>query len=127
MLGEKTFANVESLLIEIVKSLGVARHLFAISGDAIAAGEGGQLVGGAAEALDLMRKGRGILPKHGQAIAVRDHRMFAGKLNPQALSVAQRGASLLVLRGKRGDFRDWTAITQWADGIAADLAARPQG
>jgi menaquinone-dependent protoporphyrinogen oxidase len=60
-----------------------------------------------------------------QAIPVRGHRMFAGKLDPQALSVAQR-ASLLVFRGMRGDFRDWGDITQWADGIAADLAALPQ-
>jgi menaquinone-dependent protoporphyrinogen oxidase len=59
------------------------------------------------------------------AIPVRGHRMFAGKLNPQALSVAQR-ASLLVFRGMSGDFRDWADITQWADGIAADLAALPQ-
>jgi menaquinone-dependent protoporphyrinogen oxidase len=57
-----------------------------------------------------------------QAIHVRDHRMFAGKLDPQGLSIAQR-ASLLVFRNMSGDFRDWAAITQWADGIAADLAA----
>jgi menaquinone-dependent protoporphyrinogen oxidase len=61
-----------------------------------------------------------------QAISVRGHRMFAGELNPQALGVAQR-ASFLVLRGARGDFRDWAAITQWADGIAADLDAMPSG
>jgi menaquinone-dependent protoporphyrinogen oxidase len=58
-------------------------------------------------------------------IQARGHRMFAGKLNPQALSLRQR-ASLLVLRGARGDFRNWAAIAQWADGIAADLAAVPQ-
>ena len=60
-----------------------------------------------------------------QDISVRGHQMFAGKLDPQALSIAQR-ASLLVFRGMRGDFRDWAVITQWADGIAADLAALPQ-
>jgi menaquinone-dependent protoporphyrinogen oxidase len=60
-----------------------------------------------------------------QAIPVRGHRMFAGKLNPRALSIAQR-ASLLVFRGMSGDFRDWADIKQWADGIAADLAALPQ-
>ena len=49
--------------------------------------------------------------------------MFAGKLDPQALGVAQR-ASLLVFRGMRGDFRDWAAVTEWADSIAAVLAAR---
>ena len=60
-----------------------------------------------------------------QAIQVRGHRMFPGKLSPQDLSLAQR-ASLLAFRGMSGDFRDWTAITQWADDIAADLAALPQ-
>lgn len=59
-----------------------------------------------------------------QAFRVRDHRMFAGRLEPQALSIGQR-ASLLVFRGMRGDFRDWAVITQWADSIAADLAALP--
>jgi menaquinone-dependent protoporphyrinogen oxidase len=58
-----------------------------------------------------------------QDIHVRDHRMFAGKLNPSALGAAQR-ASLLMFRGTRGDFRDWTAITRWTDSIAGDLAAR---
>jgi menaquinone-dependent protoporphyrinogen oxidase len=57
-----------------------------------------------------------------QDIEVRGHRMFAGKLDPQALSIMQR-ASLLVFRGIRGDFRDWAVVTQWADSIAADLAA----
>jgi menaquinone-dependent protoporphyrinogen oxidase len=60
-----------------------------------------------------------------QDIEVRGHQMFAGKLDPQALSLAQR-ASLLVFRGMRGDFRDWAVITRWAEGIAADLAALPQ-
>jgi menaquinone-dependent protoporphyrinogen oxidase len=57
-----------------------------------------------------------------QDIEVRGHRMFAGKLDPQALSIMQR-ASLLVFRGMRGDFRDWAVVTQWADSIVADLAA----
>ena len=60
-----------------------------------------------------------------QEIEVRGHQMFAGKLDPQALSLVQR-ASLLVFRGMRGDFREWDAITRWAEGIAADLAALPQ-
>jgi menaquinone-dependent protoporphyrinogen oxidase len=60
-----------------------------------------------------------------QAIQVRDHQMFDGRLDPQALSVMQR-ASLLVFRGMRGDFRNWAVITQWADSIAVDLAALPR-
>jgi menaquinone-dependent protoporphyrinogen oxidase len=56
------------------------------------------------------------------ATHARDHRMFAGKLDPKALSRTQR-ASLLVFRGLRGDFRDWAEIRRWADGIAEQLAA----
>ena len=59
-----------------------------------------------------------------QAIRVRDHEVFAGKLDPETLSVAQR-VSLLVFRGMRGDFRDWTDVAQWADGIAAELTVSP--
>jgi menaquinone-dependent protoporphyrinogen oxidase len=54
-------------------------------------------------------------------IEVRGHQIFAGKLDPEALSHAQR-ASLLVFRGMDGDFRDWAVITRWAMSIAADLA-----
>jgi len=60
-----------------------------------------------------------------QDIEARDYRMFTGKLDPQALSLAQR-ASLLVVRGMSGDFRDWQLITQWADEIAASLNALQQ-
>jgi menaquinone-dependent protoporphyrinogen oxidase len=59
-----------------------------------------------------------------QAIGARDHRMFAGKVDPQALSAAQR-ASLLVHHRMGGDSRDWTVIAQWADSIAADLKRAP--
>jgi len=52
-----------------------------------------------------------------------DHRVFAGRLDPQLLSLTQR-ARFLVFRGMDGDFRDWTEIRQWADSIAADLTAR---
>jgi len=58
------------------------------------------------------------------ATRARDHRMFAGKLDPKAVSRAQR-ASLLVFRGLRGDFRDWDEIRRWADGIAGQLAVIP--
>jgi menaquinone-dependent protoporphyrinogen oxidase len=58
-----------------------------------------------------------------QDIRVQGHRMFAGKLNSHTLGVTQR-ASLLMFRAmSEGDFRDWAVITQWADGIAAALAA----
>lgn len=60
-----------------------------------------------------------------QEIPVCGHRMFDGKLDPQALSVMER-TSLAVFRpGTPGDFRDWDTIAQWAESIAADLTAPP--
>jgi menaquinone-dependent protoporphyrinogen oxidase len=62
-----------------------------------------------------------------QAIPVRGHRMFAGKLDPQALSIRER-TSLAAFRrtATRGDFRDWDTITEWAETIAANLTAQPR-
>jgi menaquinone-dependent protoporphyrinogen oxidase len=56
------------------------------------------------------------------ATGARDHRMFAGKLDRKLLTRPQR-ASLLVFRGLEGDFRDWAAIREWADGIAQQLTS----
>ncbi len=61
-----------------------------------------------------------------QAIPVCGHRMFAGKLDPRALSVMDRTTLLVSRDDMRGDFRDWDIITQWAEGIAANLAAPPR-
>lgn len=55
-----------------------------------------------------------------QDIPVRGHRIFPGKLSSHELSITQR-AALLVSRRPSGDFRDWAAVTQWADSIADDL------
>lgn len=54
------------------------------------------------------------------AAGARDHRIFAGKLEAGNLSPVQR-AALLIFRGMTGDFRDWGAIREWTDGIAAQL------
>ena len=56
------------------------------------------------------------------ATGTRDHKMFAGKLDPRSLGGIQR-AALLAFPGLNGDFRDWDKIRQWADGIAQQLAA----
>jgi menaquinone-dependent protoporphyrinogen oxidase len=54
-----------------------------------------------------------------------DHRMFAGRLDRKLLTRPQR-VSLLVFRGLEGDFRDWAAVRQWADGIARQLTSAPR-
>lgn len=56
----------------------------------------------------------------------RDHRMFAGKLDPANLAVPQRLA-LSMFRSMRGDFRPWQEIRGWAEEIAQDLAKIPGG
>jgi len=65
------------------------------------------------------------LPALLEATRAREHRMFAGKLDPKCLSLPQR-ASLLVFRGLNGDFRDWDSIRQWAESIAGQLALAPR-
>lgn len=65
------------------------------------------------------------LPGMLETTHARDHRRFAGKLDRRVLSLPQR-ASLLVFRGLDGDFRDWTDIRQWAEGIAQQLALAPR-
>jgi menaquinone-dependent protoporphyrinogen oxidase len=65
------------------------------------------------------------LPALLEATRAREHRMFAGKLDPKQLSLPQR-ASLLVFRGLNGDFRDWAGIRRWAEGIAGQLTLAPR-
>lgn len=57
------------------------------------------------------------------SIKPREHRLFAGKLDKNTLSFAER-AVVLAVRGAEGDFRDWDEITAWARGIAKTLQTR---
>jgi menaquinone-dependent protoporphyrinogen oxidase len=52
----------------------------------------------------------------------RDHQMFAGKLDRHALNLGER-LVVNVVKAPDGDFRDWSAIRAWADGIATALSA----
>ena len=52
--------------------------------------------------------------------AVRDHRMFVGKLDKASLGPVERLIATVV-RAPEGDFRDWDAIRAWAHEIAAAL------
>jgi menaquinone-dependent protoporphyrinogen oxidase len=56
-----------------------------------------------------------------ETTGAREHRLFAGRLDRQNVTVPQR-AALLAFRGFEGDFRDWSAIRAWAEEIAAALA-----
>ncbi len=68
------------------------------------------------------------LPKQTQdldvAIAPREHRVFFGVLDPATLGLAERAMRKLPAGRQllpEGDFRDWSEIEAWADGIATVL------
>lgn len=57
------------------------------------------------------------------SVGARDHRVFAGRIEPDRLGFGER-ALVRALRVPVGDFRDWDAVAAWADGIAEALAGR---
>lgn len=61
---------------------------------------------------------------HAEAIlertGAREHCVFTGKLDMHELGFGERTISRVV-HAKEGDFRDWTAIHEWADSIATAL------
>ncbi len=79
---------------------------------------------GAGDPVELMQGWH--FPKAEQPIAdriqPRDTAFFHGALDPQKLNLADK---LLVkaVKAPMGDFRDWAAITAWAQGIAAELSS----
>jgi menaquinone-dependent protoporphyrinogen oxidase len=56
-----------------------------------------------------------------QLTHVREHRIFAGKLDQPRLGFGERVITRLV-HAPDGDFRDWAAIQGWAREIAGSLA-----
>lgn len=58
-----------------------------------------------------------------EKVGAREHRMFAGKLDPTVLGPAERAMAKMI--GARiGDFRDWDAIGAWAPEIIDAVAGR---
>lgn len=55
-----------------------------------------------------------------ETLSPRDHRIFAGKIDKGELSFGER-AIMIAVRAPDGDFRDWEAITEWANDIADAL------
>lgn len=50
----------------------------------------------------------------------REHEVFVGRLDKSQLNLAERLAVRMV-KAPDGDYRDWDAIREWAQGIAAAL------
>jgi menaquinone-dependent protoporphyrinogen oxidase len=57
-------------------------------------------------------------------VGAREHRMFAGKLDPAVLGTGERMVARMV-GARSGDFRDWDAIGAWASKIVASLSESP--
>lgn len=53
-------------------------------------------------------------------VQARDHQVFAGRLSKRALRFTER-AVVVALRAPEGDFRDWKAIREWANGVGEVL------
>jgi len=60
------------------------------------------------------------LPELRRLIAPKDHRVFYGALDTSALGFAERMVAKAV-KAPTGDFRNWDAIREWAEGIAEEL------
>jgi menaquinone-dependent protoporphyrinogen oxidase len=81
---------------------------------------------GEGDALELLKGWR--LPEAQQPMAdriqPRDIAVFHGALDTEKLNLAEK----LIVKGVKapvGDFRDWDAITSWAEAIADDLKTQP--
>jgi menaquinone-dependent protoporphyrinogen oxidase len=55
-----------------------------------------------------------------QLVGAREHRVFSGKLERDALGVGERLVTRVV-HAPYGDFREWEQVRAWADAIAAAL------
>lgn len=62
------------------------------------------------------------LPELREALDPREHRLFFGALDKDALGFGERMIAKAV-KAPDGDFRDWDQIGAWADGIAEALGA----
>lgn len=59
------------------------------------------------------------------ALGARDHHLFRGALDPEALNFIERRA-VKAAKQPLGDFREWTDVERWADTIA-DAIGGPTG
>ena len=55
-------------------------------------------------------------------VHARDHRVFAGRLDKEGLSLAER-AAVRIVHAPYGDMREWNEIRAWAESIVAALIA----
>ncbi|MEV4624220.1 flavodoxin domain-containing protein [Asanoa sp. NPDC049573] len=55
-----------------------------------------------------------------RSTAAAGHAVFAGRLDRDVLTFGEK-AIVLALHAPQGDFRDWTAIREWAAFVATDL------
>lgn len=62
--------------------------------------------------------------RYATQVKARAHRVFAGKLDPGTLGLAERLVTRVV-NAPTGDYRPWSEIAGWADEIRRDIEQHP--
>jgi menaquinone-dependent protoporphyrinogen oxidase len=63
---------------------------------------------------------RSLVDKLLAATRAREHTLFAGKLDPSTLTLAEK-LPIRMVHAREGDWRDWKAVDEWAATIANQL------
>jgi menaquinone-dependent protoporphyrinogen oxidase len=61
-------------------------------------------------------------PRLAKTVGARDHRTFAGSLQPEGLGLGER-AMVRVVQAPYGDFRPWPEIRSWVEQIVGQLTS----
>jgi menaquinone-dependent protoporphyrinogen oxidase len=59
-------------------------------------------------------------------LSAREHRVFPGRLDRSLLTFGER-VLMTAMRAPTGDFRNWAAVAEWAQGIAAAVSPELTG
>jgi len=59
-------------------------------------------------------------------VGAREHRVFPGRLDRSLLTFGER-VLMTAMRAPTGDFRNWGAVAEWAEGIAAAVSPERTG
>jgi menaquinone-dependent protoporphyrinogen oxidase len=62
------------------------------------------------------------IPELEASIKPRGHQVFAGRIDAAQLGVGEK-LTLDAIHAPEGDFRDWSAIDRWAEGIIEEIRA----
>jgi menaquinone-dependent protoporphyrinogen oxidase len=82
----------------------------------------GSIVGEPPVADDPNALRAGLVERLVETTNAREHKLFAGKLDPSKLGLLEK-AAVRGAHASEGDYRDWDDAKRWATEIAAELSA----